>query len=167
MRTRSPCFVAGSLAVAIGLAVLGGGCAALRDDLQRAEASYEQARYENALVWLRDLEDDAPSMDLEMRGRYYYLRGMTEYRMGHRSNALHYLAVAREVTGDQGAGLRPEWRQIMDRTLTELTPRGMSHRPPEAEDAPAEATGGGEAPPEEASAEGEETSADAAEAAPE
>lgn len=124
------------------------GCAALRDDLRRAETSYEEARYEDALVWLRDLEDDAPSMDLEMRGRYYYLRGMTEYRMGHRADALHYLAVAREVTGDQGAGLRPEWRQMMERTLAELTPRGMSHRPPEPEQAAPEATGGGEDPSE-------------------
>ena len=120
------------------------GCAALRDDLRRAQADYEEARYEDALVWLRDLEDDAPAMDLETRGRYFYLRGMTEYRLGHRADALHYLAVAREVTGDQGAGLRPEWRQIMERTLAELTPRGMSHRPPES----GEGTSGGEAGPE-------------------
>lgn len=107
------------------------GCAALSDDMRRAEQSYEAARYEDALVWLTDLEDDAPGMDLEMRARFYYLRGMTEYRLGHRTFALHYLAVAREITGDGGAGLRPEWRQIMDRTLEELTPRGMTHRPPE------------------------------------
>lgn len=115
------------------------GCAAVRDDMRRAEVSYEAARYEDTLVWLRDLERDAPSMDVEMRARYFYLRGMTEYRLGHRSDALHYLAVAREVAGDQGRGLRPEWRQIMDTTLSELTPRGMSHRPPEA-GAAAEAT---------------------------
>lgn len=107
--------------------------------MQRAEVSYEAARYEDTLVWLRDLEDDAPSMDVEMRARYFYLRGMTEYRLGHRSDALHYLAVAREVAGDQGSGLRPEWRQIMDTTLAELTPRGMSHHPPES-GAAAEAT---------------------------
>ncbi len=127
----------------------GGGCAALSDDMRRAETSYETARYEDALVWLTDLEDDAPSMDLEMRARFYYLRGMTEYRLGHRAYALHYLAVAREVAGDGGAGLRPEWRQIMDRTLEELTPRGMSYRPPDPsggeEPAAEEATSGGEA----------------------
>lgn len=134
------------LALAIGAT----GCAAISDDMQRAEATYEQARYEDTLIWLRDLEDDAPTMDLEMRARYYYLRGMTEYRLGHRLDALHYLAVAREVAGDQGAGLRPEWRQIMDRTLVELTPRGMSHRPPEA-GAVEEETAGGEAPAEEPS----------------
>lgn len=117
------------------------GCAAVADDMRRAEASYEQARYEDALVWLGDLENDAPSMDLEMRARYFYLRGMTEHRLGHRADALHYLAVAREVAGERGVGLRPEWRQIMERTLNELTPRGMSHRPPEPE---GEATSGGD-----------------------
>ena len=137
--------------LAIGGAVV--GCAALSDDMARAETSYDQARYEDALVWLADLEDDAPSMDLSMRARYYYLRGMTEYRLGHRADALHYLAVAREVVGDDGAGLRPEWRQIMDRTLTELTPRGLSHRPPPAEGEPDLATGGGESPPLEGEAE--------------
>lgn len=124
------------------------GCNAVGADMHRAEASYEQARYGDTLVWLRDLENDAPAMDLEMRGRYYYLRGMTEYRLGHRADALHYLAVAREVTGEEGSGLRPEWRQIMDRTLDELTPRGMSHRPPDEDEGTGESvdgTSGGEA----------------------
>ena len=128
------------------LAASTGGCAALRDDMQRAEASYDAARYEDALIWFRDLEGDAPSMDPSMRVRYYYLRGMTEYRLGHRLDALHYLAVAREVAGEDGVGLRPEWRQLMDRTLEELTPRTMTHRPPEegAAGAGQGATAGGE-----------------------
>ncbi|MFK7989226.1 MAG: hypothetical protein AB8I08_24620 [Sandaracinaceae bacterium] len=124
-----------------------GGCAALRDDMQRAEQSYDAARYEDALIWFRDLETDAPSMDDRMRARYFYLRGMTEYRLGHRLQALHYLAVAREIAGEDDVGLRPEWRQIMDRTLTELTPRTMTHRPPAAAEETADqaATAGGEA----------------------
>lgn len=134
--------------VALGaLLVTLGGCAAVADDMRRAEQSYEGARYENTLIWLRDLEDDAPGMDLEMRARYFYLRGMTEYRLGHRADALHYLAVAREIAADGGAGLRPEWRELMERTLTELTPRGMSWRPPEEGEAE-EASSGGEAPDE-------------------
>ncbi|MBX3269354.1 MAG: hypothetical protein KF729_03785 [Sandaracinaceae bacterium] len=122
------------------------GCAAVADDLRRAEQSYEAARYENARVWLRDLEGDAPGMDVEMRARYFYLRGMTEYRLGHRADALHYLAVAREIAGDGGAGLRPEWRQLMDRTLSELTPRGMDWRPPDDQAPSEEASSGGEQP---------------------
>ncbi len=120
-------------AVVIAMSLLAVGCAAVATDLRRAEASYDQARYEDALVWLDDLEDDAPSMDASSRARYYYLRGMTEYRLSHRPEALHYLAVAREVAGEEGAGLRPEWVDIMNRTLGELTPRGMSHSPPAGE----------------------------------
>ncbi len=119
------------LIASFALIALSGGCAAVADDMRRAEQTYETARYENTLIWLRDLEHEAPGMDLEMRARYYYLRGMTEYRLGHRADALHYLAVTREITADGGAGLRPEWQQIMERTLTELTPRGMNWQPPE------------------------------------
>src|SRR5262245_40160591 len=89
------------------MALLARGCAAVASDLRRAEVSYEQARYEDALVWLTDLEDDAPSMDPQSRARYYYMRGMTDYRLGHRLEALHYLALAREVAGENGSGLRP------------------------------------------------------------
>ena len=140
---------------ALALMTSVGACAALSDDMNRAQQAYEAARYGDTLVWLRDLENDAPSMDQEMRARYYYLRGMTEYRLEHRGDALHYLAVAREVAGDEAVGLTPEWRQIMDTTLAELTPRGMNHRPPEEGDdagaeaggeAPADETSGGEAP---------------------
>src|SRR5688572_2449533 len=143
MRRMTQVRIASALSIALSAALSAPGCAAVADEMRRAEASYEQARYQNTLIWLTDLEDDAPGMDQEMRARYFYLRGMTEYRLGHRQDALHYLAVAREISGDQGAGLRPEWRQIMDTTLTELTPRGrMNHRPPEA----GTAGGEGEAP---------------------
>lgn len=91
--------------------------------MQQAEAAYDQAQYDNALVWLEDLEDDTPDMDLDMRARFYYLRGMTAYRLGHRNHALHYLAVAREVAGEPSSGaLLPDERRTMERALAELTP---------------------------------------------
>ena len=111
---RLPWALAGGLCLA--------SCAALSDDLRRAEQAYEQAQYEDALVWLDDLEDDAPDMDVDQRARFYFLRGMTAYRLVQRNDALHYLALAREQAGEQGEGLRPEWRTSMDRTLTELMP---------------------------------------------
>ena len=123
----------GRLAIVGLLSALTVGCAALKDDMRRAEDSYEQANYEHALVWLDDLEDDSPDMDTEMRARFYYLRGMTAYRLGHRNDALHYLAVAREVAGEESQGaLRPEWREQMDRALAELTPQDASFRAREA-----------------------------------
>lgn len=106
-------------------------CAATASEMRRAEEAYDQARFDAARTWLVDLEDDAPAMEAPMRARYFYLRGMAEYRLGRRLEALHYLAVAREIAGDNGRGLRDEQRELLARTLGELTPVDpMSHRPP-------------------------------------
>jgi hypothetical protein len=110
-------------------------CGATAATLRRAEQSYEQARYETTLSWLVDMEPDAPSLDAEERARFFYLRGMTEYRLGHRPEALYYLAVAREIAGDDGSGLRREQQDLLARTLAELMPtEPMTHLPPEAAD---------------------------------
>lgn len=120
---------AGGLAIALALTA----CGAASAELRRAEESYEQARYENALSWLADLEPNAPSLNHDERARYFYVRGMTEYRLGHRSEALYYLAVAREIAGEDGVGLRPEQQELLTRTVTELTPtEAMTHQPPDA-----------------------------------
>jgi len=119
--------------VALGLVLGLGACGAASAELRRAEQSYEQARYENALSWLADLEPNAPTLDQQERARYFYVRGMTEYRLGHRPEALYYLAVAREVSGEDGDGLREEQRDLMTRTLSELMPTDpMTHQPPAA-----------------------------------
>jgi hypothetical protein len=117
----------------VGLVLSLAACGAAAAELRRAEQSYEQARYENALSWLADLEPNAPTLNHEERARYFYVRGMTEYRLGHRPEALHYLAVAREVSGEDGDGLREEQRDLMTRTLSELMPTDpMTHQPPPA-----------------------------------
>ena len=119
-----------SLALLLALAL--GACAATASELRRAAEAYEQARFDAARTWLVDLEDRAPSMDEGMRARYFYLRGMAEYRVGHRLEALHYLAVARELGREGARGLRDEQQQLLDRTLEELTPREpLTHMPPE------------------------------------
>ncbi len=113
---------------ALLLAVAAMGCAQLSEDMRLAEVEYETARYENALVWLDDVEDQTPDMDVATRARYFYLRGMTSLRLNQRTEALHYLALAREVGGDQGTGLKPEWRTTLASSLEELTPVGQTHR---------------------------------------
>jgi uncharacterized protein YceK len=110
------------LALAIALA----GCASLRDDMSRAESAYDASDYDASLVWLTDLETQVPDMDMPMRARFYYMRGMTAYRLGKRNDALHYLALAREVAGPRGEGMRAEWQQQMERALTDLTPHDAS-----------------------------------------
>lgn len=108
-------------------------CAATASEMRRAEEAYEQARFDAARVWLVDLEPRAPGMDGPMRARYFYLRGMAEYRLGNRLEALHYLEVAHELVGDGQRTLREEQQELLTRTLTELEPRDpLSHRPPPA-----------------------------------
>ena len=91
------------------LLLLTTACGAALADLRRAEASYEQARYEAALEWLEDIEQVAPSFGAADRTRYFYTRGMTEYRLEHRAEALYYLALAREFAGEDDDGFtRPD-----------------------------------------------------------
>jgi hypothetical protein len=115
-------------AAGLVLAVGAMACQAVRDDMTRAQRSYEAARYERTRVWLQDLEADVPDMDRPLRARFFYLRGMTAYRLGHRNEALHYLALAREEARDREGLLGPKWRKSMNRTLEELVPKGASHK---------------------------------------
>ncbi len=96
------------------------GCAGLSDDIRRARRQYAAAAYEDALVWLEAVEDDIPSADMPTQARWYYLRGMTAYRMGQRGDARHYLALAHVTAGERGVGLQPDWQRTLVRTREEL-----------------------------------------------
>lgn len=102
-------------------------CASLHDDMERAQGSFELAQYEDSVVWLDDLEKQTPDMDQEMRAKFYYLRGMAAFRLGNRPDALHYLALAREVAGPRNQGLRTEWASNMRRTIAEILPEEGGH----------------------------------------
>jgi len=102
------------------------------NEMASARTAYAQARYEQANVWLDDLDDDQGDMDPAMRADFLYLRGMTAFRLGRRTEAFHALAVAREVD-QQGHGLLDESeRQTMDNALAELTPNTATFRAREA-----------------------------------
>ena len=81
------------LLVLLALAV--GGCATYREDLNRGQRLYEENEYERALSIWRVLEEDRDSLSLQDQARYAYLRGMTDYRLGFRPDARHWLAVAK------------------------------------------------------------------------
>ncbi len=78
-------------------------------------------------MWLDDLEGDVARMEPSDRARLYYLRGMTALRLERRTEALHYLALAREETNEGRGVLRDAWRETLTTTLTELTPAGATH----------------------------------------
>lgn len=106
---------------------LAAGCAALSDDMRRAETAFDEARYEDVEVWLQALEPDVADMDVEMRARYYYLRGTTAFRLHDRTDARHYLALAREESAQDPAMFKPQWRRELERMLQELKqPEGGS-----------------------------------------
>lgn len=105
------------LFVALGLSA---GCAQQRDNMRRAEDHYAAARYDAAARWWAELEPEVGGMSLDMRTRYYYLRGMTAFRLQQRFEARHYLAIARELNGDDGAVLGSSWTATLSRTLGEL-----------------------------------------------
>lgn len=115
MRRLSPVFIL--------LLVL--GCGALREDLGRAEQCYHEARYQDATTYLVSLQEHVPDMDQPERAKYFYLRGMTSYRLGDRDDALHYLALAREEAGG-AQGLDAQERKQMQHALAELTPQDAS-----------------------------------------
>lgn len=110
------------------------GCTTWTQEIRQAELAYDEARPDAALAWLDVVSDDnLGRMDVSDRARYLYIRGMTEFRLGRRDDALYHLALAREVSGGDGVGLRREQRDLMNRTLTELAPTDhMGHRPPPA-----------------------------------
>lgn len=101
-------------------------CAVVASELETATELYGDAQYEAALRWLDELEADAPSMTRSQQALFYYLRGMTAYRLGQRQDALHFLAIATVAADSEGATLRPERRSILERTLRELTPTTAS-----------------------------------------
>lgn len=97
------------------------GCTTRGDDLRRAQRAFKAARYEDVEVWLFDLEPEVGRMELEERARYYYLAGMSAYRMGHRARARHALALCREESMRLSDEALPEqWRHNMNVALAEL-----------------------------------------------
>mgnify|MGYP001795595282 CR=1 FL=1 len=121
-------FVRGAaVLVALGL---GAGCVTFRDDLSRAEALYVDARYEEAEVWFSALAPELRGAAAGDRLRFHYLRGMTAYRLEARRDALHHLALARELLSRAPEGVLAASQQAqLRRVLQELTPRGATHRP--------------------------------------
>jgi hypothetical protein len=118
-------------------------CAALRDDMRRAEGAFEQARYEDVMVWLDDLEPSVADMDQPMRARFYYLRGLTAYRLGDRAAARHNLALCREEAGPRMASLPTDWRSNLETALREMgvgppgAPRELTNKAVVKDEAPA------------------------------
>ena len=108
------------LVTAFAILLACAGCATYREDLYRGQRLYEENQYERALAIWRMLEADTDSLSVHEQARYAYLRGMTDYRLGFRSDSRHWLAVAKAIEQEHSGGLSPEWKQRMEESLEDL-----------------------------------------------
>jgi hypothetical protein len=102
------------------LALLGIACSTYREDLNRGQRLYEENQFDHALAIWRLLEDDMDSLDLNDQARYAYLRGMTDYRLGYRPYARHWLGIARSIEKEHPGGLNQEWKDRLAKSLDDL-----------------------------------------------
>ena len=105
--------------VAAGAAALG-GCATYRDQLARGQKAYEGNQHERALAIWRQLDEDQERLSLEERAQYAYLRGMTDYRIGYKAEARHWLARADALDKLTPGSLPADWKNRLGETMAEL-----------------------------------------------
>jgi hypothetical protein len=96
------------------------GCATYKDELARGQTAYEGNHHEQALAIFRGLENDQSHFDPAERARYAYLRGMTDFRIGYRADARHWLGVAKEIDGQNKSALPEQWKSRLETTLADL-----------------------------------------------
>ena len=101
-------------------------CTTTAKELRATQALYKDARYEECQRYLETLELDVDTMGDDDLTRFYYLRGMTAFRLGQADDALHYLALAATLTDELGGRLPESWQPILRRTLEQLTPTTAS-----------------------------------------
>lgn len=107
-------FVAASLSASLS------GCATYRDELVRSQQAFEQNQHERALALLRELEPDISRLATPERAQYAYLRGMTDYRIGYRADARHWLAVANAYEESSPGVLPVDWKTRTAAALEEM-----------------------------------------------
>lgn len=113
------------LAPMFALCVLA-GCTSIGTELRMAQVLYKDARYEDAQLWLVELQHETASMSSEDLARFYYLRGMTGFRLGQREDALHFLVLAEQLDAEAPGRLPAAWRPVLARTLAEIMPTSAS-----------------------------------------
>jgi hypothetical protein len=95
-------------------------CSTYREDLNRGQRLYEENQFDHALAIWRILEDDMDSLSHNDQARYAYLRGMTDYRLGYRPYARHWLGLARAIDKEHPGGLNNEWKERLSKSLDDL-----------------------------------------------
>ncbi len=119
MRMRRQVISLHLLAAMLGLGAIS-SCATYESNLETGQRALEQSEHERALAIFRALEPDMSHLSLIGRAHYAYLRGMTDYRIGYKSEARHWLALASALEQKTPGSLPPDWEQRMSESLKEL-----------------------------------------------
>lgn len=109
----------------LGLLAPLAACATYQDDLQRGTKYYESNEHERALAVFRSLEDDIDSLRSEEKVRYYYFRGMTDYRLASdtykvRPDARYWLGLAQAGEKETPNSLSEEQKGRLKDALDDL-----------------------------------------------
>ena len=96
------------------------GCSTYRDHLNRGQRMYDENEYEHALALFRNLEPDIDSLSPNDQARYAYLRGMTDYHIGYKAEARHWLSIAAAAEQKTPGSIPPDWAKRMTGALKEL-----------------------------------------------
>ena len=96
------------------------GCQTYSAELQRGQGYYEQYQYELALSLWRHLEAESGSLDEREQVRYFYLRGMTDYRLEYRDHARFWLSLAEQRGTSLPGALHAAEKQRMVHALEDL-----------------------------------------------
>ncbi|HEX4512995.1 MAG TPA: hypothetical protein VH054_05645, partial [Polyangiaceae bacterium] len=96
------------------------GCATYTSELERGQQAFEKNEHERALAVFRALEPDQSHFDPPEEAKYAYLRGMTDYRIGYRADARHWLAVAKAIDDKNPDSIPADWKNRLTPALAEL-----------------------------------------------
>jgi hypothetical protein len=111
-------FLVVGLALASALAL--SACATYQDDLARSQRAFDASEHERALAILRSLEGDTGRLSTSDRAHYSYLRGMTDYRIGYKVDARHWLGVAAAIEQQTPGSIPPDSVTRMNEALKEM-----------------------------------------------
>src|SRR6185312_13206684 len=117
MRPLRPSLLAAALLLAIPAAV---ACNTYADALARGQRAFEANEHDRALAILRGLEPDVSRLSLYDRAHYEYLRGMTDYRIGYKAEARHWLALAVATDKTTPGALPENWARRAADSLKDL-----------------------------------------------
>jgi hypothetical protein len=114
-----------ALALALPVLSLGpmlgaAGCNTYADALTRGQRAFEESEHERALAIFRALEPDVERLSIAERAHYAYLRGMTDFRIGYKAEARHWLAVAAAIDKRTPEALPGDWEKRMNEALKDL-----------------------------------------------